>query len=244
LPPQGDPAVGDELIRVHHPDGTTEELRLHDYARLYALPGVYETIVQERLGCRSPAQIAELLAQAIDGAGWDRAATRVIDLAAGNGVSGEALAAQGLRPVLGSDIVPAARHAALRDRPELYDAYLTLDLLSLPADVEHSIADLHANALASVAPVGEAPGELPPGALAAAVGLLAPDAIVAYMHDPDSDDSSPDLAPGRLAADLGAHVEELERRRYVHRYTVNGRPYEMDAVVLRIRRDGSGSYAQ
>ena len=56
---------------------------------------------------------------------------RVLDIAAGNGVSGEALAAAGLRPVLGTDIVPSAREAALRDRPGLYDQYLILDLLAL-----------------------------------------------------------------------------------------------------------------
>ncbi|MGH2893636.1 MAG: hypothetical protein ACRDPM_10290, partial [Solirubrobacteraceae bacterium] len=69
---QEDPAIGDEVIRVTHPDGRTEELRLHDYARLYSLPGVYEQIVQDRLGCASPAMIASLLGAAVDDAGWSR----------------------------------------------------------------------------------------------------------------------------------------------------------------------------
>ena len=58
-----------------------------------------------------------MLADAVDRLGWDRETVRVIDLAAGNGISGQALAAHGLHPVLGTDIVPEARAAALRTVP-------------------------------------------------------------------------------------------------------------------------------
>lgn len=237
LPEQGEPEVGTELIRVRHDDGRTEELRLHEYARVYSVPGLYERIVHEQLGCGSPDQIASMLATQVDRAGWDRDAVRVIDLAAGNGISGEALRAHGLRPVLGTDIVPAAREAALRDRPGVYDAYLTLDLLTLSESDRAALRVLDANALACVAPVGTGSGQLPPGALASAVRLLAADALVAYMHDPNF--GIDDEVTARLWADSlgpGVSARELERRRYLHRRTVGGRPYEMDAVVWRIRR--------
>ncbi len=237
LPAQADPEIGQELIHVRHGDGTIEELRLHDYERLYSLPGVYEQIVHERLRCRSPVQIASMLAGAVDRLGWERARVRALDLAAGNGVSGEALAAHGLRPVLGTDIVGAAREAALRDRPGLYEQYLTLDLLALTTDQERAIHELGADALCCVAPVGEHSQQLPPPALAAAVGLLAPEALVAYMHDPTV--GTPDPVTAAFWArwlGAGARAEELERRRYVHRYTVNGEPFAMDGVVWRVRR--------
>jgi hypothetical protein len=234
---QDDPEVGHELILVRHADGRTEELRLHDYERIYELPGVYEQIVQERLGCRSPDEIASMLGDTVDALGWDRAQTRVLDVAAGNGVSGQALAAQGLRPVIGTDIVPSARDGALRDRPGVYDTYLTLDLLALTADQEEAIRSRHPNVLACVAPVGEHTQQLPPAALAAAAGLLAPDALVAYMHDPTfgtPDQVTPAFWVDRLGP--GTRAEVLERRRYLHRYTVNGAPFEMDGVVWRLRR--------
>jgi hypothetical protein len=238
LAPQEDPEIGDELIRVHFEDGSLQELRLHDYGRLYSLPGVYEQIVQERLGCRSPAEIAGMLAAAIDEAGWNRARARVIDLAAGNGVSGEALAAEGMRLVLGTDIVPAAREAALRDRPGLYDSYLTLDLLALSGGQERAVAELEANALACVVPVGDQPDVLPARALGRAAGLLTADAIVAYMYDPAGgvdDAMTPETWPSLLGAEVEAR--ELERRRYLHRRTANGEPYEMEGVVWRLRRE-------
>ncbi len=181
---QGDPEIGQELIAVTHPDGTVEQLRLHEYERLYALPGVYEQIVSERLGCASPAKIASLLAAAVDGAGWARADVRVIDVAAGNGISGEALTAEGLHPVFGTDIVPAAREAALRDRPHLYDEYLTLDLLALTAEQSRRLRSLRANALTCVAPVGEDASQVPPAAFLEAVSALTDDALVSLHARP------------------------------------------------------------
>jgi hypothetical protein len=236
LAEQADPEIGREVIRVRHYDGRVEELRLHDYDRLYALPGLYEQIVQDRLGCRSPAELAGMLAHAADALGWPRERIRVLDIAAGNGVSGEALAAAGLEPVLGTDIVPSAREAALRDRPGLYGQYLTLDLLALTDGERAEVSALQANALCCVAPVGAQSSELPPEALVAAAGLLAPDALVGYMHDPGG--GVQDAVTNELwSAGLGAGTvaEELTRRRYVHRYTVNGQPFEMDGVVWRLR---------
>jgi hypothetical protein len=232
---QDDPRIGREVIRVRHEDGRVEELRLHEYERLYSLPGVYEQIVQERLGCTSPAKIASLLAAAVDAAGWARADVRVIDVAAGNGISGEALAAEGLTAVLGTDIVPAAREAALRDRPGLYAEYLILDLLALTAEQARRLRSLRANALTCVAPVGDDASQVPVAAFLEAVGALADDAFVAYMHDPNygvDDPVSAELFRGRL----GLEAMEVARERYLHRRTVNGAPFEMVGVVWRLRR--------
>lgn len=232
---QEDPAIGDELIHVTHEGGATEELRLHDYERLYALPGVYEQIVQEQLGCASPARIATMLAAAVDRAGWERSTVRVIDLAAGNGVSGEGLAAEGLAPVLGSDIVPEARDAALRDRPQIYDEYLTLDLLALTGEQREHLRSLEANALNCVAPVGPRSSQVPPDVLLNATELLADDALVAYMHDPNH--GIEDVVTVELWRErLGAQATELARERYLHRRTVNGAAFDMVGVVWRVQR--------
>lgn len=236
LAEQSDPQIGDEQVRVTFDDGEVRCFRLHDYDELYALPGVYEQIVTDRLGCASPRQLARNLGQACDGLRWARAGMRVLDLAAGNGVSGEALVAEGMRPVLGTDIVPAARDAALRDRPGLYRDYLTLDLLSLTSRERSALIAAHANALSCVAPVGEDPSQLPPAVLTTAARMLSADALVVYMHDPALGVPDP-VTPQLWAASGIARADELSRTRYVHRHTVNGEPYEMDAVVWRLRRD-------
>jgi hypothetical protein len=73
--------------------------------------------------------------------------------------------------------------------------------------------------------------------LVAAAALLAPDALVVYMHDPRR--GLPDAVTAELWRDglgAGTEAEELQRRRYVHRRTVNGAPFEMDGVVWRLTR--------
>jgi hypothetical protein len=234
---QGDPEVGAERIAVYHEDGRTEELALHDYARLYSLPGVYEQIVQEDLGCRSPAVVAEMLAAGLDDLGRDRASARVIDIAAGNGVSGEALRAQGITPVLGTDIVAEARTAALRDRPAVYGEYLTLDLTALTDAQTAHVRGLRADALTCVSPVGEGGGRVPPAALAATAALLTDDALVVHLHDPR--DGRPDIVDEpfwRAALGPATRTTRLAHRHYLHRFLVDGNPYELDAAVWRIRR--------
>ncbi len=220
LAEQDDPPIGQERIRVRFDDGRVEELRLHDYDRLYSLPGVYEAIVSDRLGCRSPAVIAGMLGGAADRLRWDRAGLRVLDVAAGNGVSGEALAAEGLVPVIGTDIVPAARAAALRDRPGLYERYVILDLLHVSDEAADDVR---------------------------AAGLLAADALIAYMYDPRVEAQDP-VTPALWALQpSGASVVEalkLARRQYVHRQTVNGLPYEMIGVVWRVRRGSESRQAE
>jgi hypothetical protein len=241
LPDQPDPEIGQELLEVRYEDGSTERLALHDYERLYALPGAYEQIVQERLGCRSPAVMAGLLGRALDDLGRGRAGARAIDIAAGNGISGEALVDAGIRPLLGTDIVASARDAALRDRPDVYGEYLTLDLLALSGPQSAALRALSADALLCVAPVGDAAeGQVPPAVLAQAARVLAPDAVIAYMHDPgpnpvDVVDES--FWRRELGADVSAHA--LIRERYVHRQTVNGAPFEMVGVVWWVVRGGA-----
>jgi hypothetical protein len=236
-PDQDDAEIGQELIRVRFDDGHVEELRLHDYERVYSLPGVYEQIVHERLGCRSPAEIAEMLGTAADGLGIARATLRVLDVAAGNGLSGAALAAAGMRPVVGTDIVPAAQAAALRDRPDTYEQYLTLDLLNLSEAEVREVRELRLRAVCCVAPVGEHSQQLPAAALAAAVLLVEPDALVAYMHDLTFGTPDP-ITPGFWRGELGSgtSAELLARRRYLHRYRIDGSPYEMEGLVWRVRR--------
>ncbi|MEA2223351.1 MAG: hypothetical protein QOH83_1727, partial [Solirubrobacteraceae bacterium] len=92
--PSGDQT--EEALVVTHADGTIERFRLHDYAQVYAIPGLYEEVVQRRLRCASPSKLAELLVGCAADAGVEPADLGVFDLGAGNGVMGEALRAQGV----------------------------------------------------------------------------------------------------------------------------------------------------
>lgn len=230
FPTQPPGAAGEELIDVAFADGRAERLRLHEYDRLYAVPGLYEAVVQERLECRAPTVVAALLASGAERLGWEPGDVRVLDLGAGNGVSGEAQAAAGLRPVAAVDILPAAREAALRDRPGLYDTYLAADLTDLSPQAEAGLRAHEPNAIALVGAVGG--DHLPPAALREALELLAPGpALLAYVIDPEHGSALEATLAG-LAAE--GRLRELARETYRHRRTAAGGERHWDAVLARL----------
>src|SRR5215207_8184532 len=198
FPEQETGGPDEESFDVTFDDGRVERFTMHDYARVYAVPGLYEEVVQRMLGCATPDVVARMVADAATGD------VRVVDLGAGNGVSGEALAAAGLRPVVAIDTEPEARRATLRDRPGLYQLVLTGDVAELPLADAEAIRALRND-------------HVTPEALAAAAALLTDDALIAYAH-PDYEDDAP------LRAALGelGEVTELARERYVHRRTASG----------------------
>ena len=110
---------GETFVLVRGGERTT--MRIHDYDDVYAVPGLYEHVVQERLGCTSPQTLAASLAGRVRAADEDPATVRTFDVGCGNGVSGEYQRAAGLTPVVGLDISPVAPEAIERDRPGLYD---------------------------------------------------------------------------------------------------------------------------
>jgi predicted TPR repeat methyltransferase len=229
FPQQATGGPDEEAFEVTFDDGRVERFTMHDYGRVYAVPGLYEEVVQRMLGCATPAKVAELLASAARRIGWDPGGVRVLDLGAGNGVSGEALADAGLRPVAGVDLEPQARPATLRDRPGLYDLVLTADIAALRDEDAAALRALEPTALTLVGALGNDHVGLE--ALQAAARLLTPDALIAYAY-PDYEDA------GALRAaldELGA-VDELERERYVHRRTASGGERTWEAVVVRLRR--------
>ena len=107
----GDDQTQESLV-VRHADGRTERFRLHEYPRVYAIPGLYEEVVQRRLRCASPRRLTELLIGRATDAGTAPAELAVFDLGAGNGVVGEELRARGVATLVASDNIAAARDAA------------------------------------------------------------------------------------------------------------------------------------
>lgn len=222
----------EESLVVTHADGTTERLRLHDYARVYAIPGLYEEVVQRRLRCASPTKLAELLVRCAGATGLEPGELAVFDLGAGNGVMGEELRARGVGTLVGSDNIPAARDAALRDRPGLYADYLVGDTDDLP-QVPGLIREHALNGLVAA-------GALGLGHITAASfhRLWSAFPTVAWfavsVHEGLAE-------PG--ASDFGDYLAEFERRRdwgeivvrepFRHRLTMAGDPIPYLAIVAR-----------
>lgn len=225
----------DESLVVSHPDGTTEQFRLHDYQRVYAIPGLYEEVVQRRLRCESPDRLASLLIASAADAGIEPSGLAVFDLAAGNGVVGEELRARGVGTLIASDNVTAARDAAQRDRPGLYAEYLVGDTDDLP-QVAELIREHEINALVAAGALGL--GHISADSFhrlwsAFGEGALFAVCLLVDLAEPGGSDFGDYLA-GFEARDDGGEI--LVRERFRHRLTMGGDPIEYVAIVARKTR--------
>jgi SAM-dependent methyltransferase len=218
-------------------DGATRRLRFHDYTEIYSIPGLYERLIYERLGCQSPRVIARLLASELESRGEDLGSLRVLDLGAGNGIVAEELADIGDGRYVGVDIIQAAADAAERDRPGLYDEYVVADLLDPDSGAAERLDRQSLNALTCVAALGF--GDIPPEVFCEALRHVETPALVAYtIKDSFLGDKDPsgfsDLVD-RLERE--GSLVTISRERYQHRLNWAGEPLHYVAVLAEKRAE-------
>jgi predicted TPR repeat methyltransferase len=232
LPENGDLSQDREFCDVSI-NGDRKRIRFHDYDQIFKLPGLYEALFYERLGCCSPSRVAALLDDVLNDFAGNAEQLRVLDLGAGNGMVADELHARGVEQIVGIDIIPEARDAARRDRPEVYDDYVVADLTQLPRSVEQELKQHEFNCLISVAALGF--GDIPASAFAQALDLVQVDGWLAFtikeefLHDED------DSGFARLVSDLNQQriIQIQALRRFQHRRSVSGEPLYYVAVIAR-----------
>lgn len=225
-------------------DGERRRIRLHDYAEIYKVPGLYEQLFSESLDCDSPQVICALLGEQLDEAGVDPNRLTVLDFGAGNGLVGEQLAELGVGEIVGVDLLEEARDAARRDRPEVYEDYYALDLTELEPDQRDDLCDHDFNALSCVAALGF--GDVPPVAFAEAFNFVASPGWLAFnLRDRFFEEQDTSGFGGFIRRMFKEGVlEECSRVRYRHRVSVDGEPLHYIAVVARKHDDVPMEWAQ
>lgn len=218
-----------EEFVLHHPDGTDERITLHDYARVYAVPGLYEEVVQRRLECASPETLAAALVEAASTEGRDPAELRTFDLGAGNGVVGDELRARGVTVVAGADGIPEARDAAHRDRPGLYQHYLVGERLDVD-QVTTMVGEERLTALVAAGAVGE--GHVPVDSLAQLWDAFPPGSFLALtLAGGENDHDITDVEAMLESTSESAHrTRTLVRRSFRHRRSMAG--HDLTYLVL------------
>ncbi|MBN1943177.1 MAG: methyltransferase domain-containing protein [Phycisphaerae bacterium] len=224
-----------ELITL---DGEKKTVRFHDYDEVYKVPGFYEGLFYELLQCSSPSRVAALLDDVLEDFEDSSEELRVLDVGAGNGIVGDEFLARGVERIVGVDIIPEARQAADRDRPDVYDDYVVTDLTNLPERHEESLRKQNFNCLATVAALGF--GDIPPKAFLKALDLLVTPSWLAFNIKETFLETGSD---GTGFSDLVKHlnrdgvIQIQAYRRYCHRVNVAGEPLHYVAVVARKLRD-------
>lgn len=213
-------------------NGRDEEIvHIHEYTRLYAVPWLYEHIVQELLGCRSPQVAVEGLARALNRSARDKAGVRLLDLGAGTGIVGELAHELGVDTIIGLDALAAAREACLRDRPGLYRDYLVGNLADPEPPLLTQLRRHRPDALISAGAFGGT--HAPASALATALGLLPADAPVVFTID---ERWMREDGPGGFRTPVSqllasGELELFERSRFVHRISTAGEPIHYELLV-------------
>lgn len=235
LPPKDRLEQDDEWC-VAHVDGEWRQVRFHDYDRIFEVEGLYECIFYDVLRCASPAFVRGELERELAGAGLRASDLRVLDLGAGNGIMGQELVDLGVASVVGADIIPEARDAAMRDRPDVYDGYHVVDMSDLADDERRQLADERFTALTCVAALGF--GDIPPEAFAGAFNLVGDGGWIAFnIKDEFLNGEGSGFSRLIHRAIEEGTLDVRSNERYRHRDATNGDPIHYHAIVAVKRGD-------
>lgn len=234
FPPPSDESPDQHEAYFYLADGEDRsKVRFHDYAEIYRRRGLYEQLFYDRLKCKSPSKVAEVLNQAVTKAQESPSELRVLDLGAGNGMVGEVLAARGVSRLVGVDIIEAAKKATIRDRPGIYDHYYVTDFCALEEFERVELETWSFNCLVSVAALGF--GDIPPKAVAEAMDLIQVGGWIAFNIKDSFLDASDASGFSSMVRQLifSEYLDLHHLERYQHRLSIDGTPLNYFAIVGR-----------
>lgn len=237
FPPGANEYDQDEEWFEFETDAGPQRLRIHDYAELYSVPGLYEALVYDKLKCNSPKRLASLLANVLTD--WPREPSdlRVLDLGAGNGIVAEEIRKHGVNHVVGLDLLPEAKMSAERDRPQVYNDYFVTDICNPSDEERRRLEDHKLNCLVTVAALGF--GDIPPDAFAAAFNLIETEGWLAMTIKEEFLSTEDQSGFARFVrAILESEIADVQaHQRYCHRRSIGGEQLFYIALVARKTSD-------
>ncbi|MBN2326696.1 MAG: class I SAM-dependent methyltransferase [Candidatus Omnitrophica bacterium] len=233
FPAAADSLDQDEEWCIVVQNGKEKRIRFHDYDEVYKVPKLYEHLFYEKLKCNSPRIICGLLQNELDAARQSPEALNVLEIGAGNGMVGEQLKRMGVSSIVGLDIIPEAKAALRRDRPNIYDDYFVADLTQLPPQTEEKLELEPFNCLVTVAALGF--GDIPPAAFSKAYNLISSPGWLAFNIKErfltEKDPTGFCLLIREMKEQGIIQLKTVERFR--HRYALGGAPLYYNGVIAK-----------
>ena len=223
-------------------NGVERRLKLHDYAEVYRIPGLYNYLALEKLYYRSPEVLASILSKNLKNSGDSIENLNLLELGAGSGLFGQAVTKLGVRSIIGIDIVPEAAEAASRDCPGTYQNYFTEDLTQLSTPTRDILKEQKLNGFVCCSALSD--GHIPAKAFATGVNLIQTQGWVLFNLAKTSyecDSASADLSVRDCPEFVRFYRQAIEQgylkvyctKYYLHRRFFNGQPLEYVAILAK-----------
>ena len=212
---------------------SSKKIRLHEYAEIFSIPGLYEELIYEKLKCNSPSVVCDMLKEEMEKINEFSEQFCVLDFGAGNGIVGECLKNRiDCENIVGIDIIPEARKAAYRDRPDIYDNYYIIDMTQLDKENEAILCECNFNILITVAALGF--NDIPTRAFINAFNIIEEGGWVAFnIKDRFLSDNDTSGFKEAINSMTSNNLKILNTKRYCHRFSIDGKPLYYIAVVGR-----------
>lgn len=156
----------------------------------------------------------------------------------------EALTKYGISRLVGVDIIPEAKQAMERDRPQYYDAYYITDFCNINSDTQDEFAAWSLDCLTTVAALGF--GDIPPKAFMNAFNILNQKGWVGFNIKESFLDETDQSGFSRMIRDLilSKYLDVYHLERYRHRLSIDGEPLFYFAIVGKKNADAPIEYLE
>lgn len=213
-----------------------EKVRLHDYAAIYKIPGLYEEIFCNRLKYNSPQVLCDMLSDELQKSGYSIRDHKVLDFGAGNGLVGEQLKKRHCVSVVGVDILTEAKAAADRDHAGVYTEYYVMDLSQFDAEEIDKLREYDFDTLITVGALGF--DDIPTRAFLNALNLVQDGGWIVFNIKEKFLTSEDDTGYRHtLEAICQDNLLVCQRKRYCHRLSLWGENLNYIAIVGRKTRN-------
>nr|VFK11971.1 MAG: Methyltransferase domain-containing protein [Candidatus Kentron sp. LPFa]VFK27890.1 MAG: Methyltransferase domain-containing protein [Candidatus Kentron sp. LPFa] len=169
-------------------DGLETRIGLHDYKTIYRYPWLYDIVLYDFLGCKTPSGMCDIIHDLFTDLNVDRQRLHMLEIGAGSGIFAENLRDRvGITDISGLDLYEIAKVAAERDRPNLYRKYYVADLTDLSPDLSDELARQQFNCVGLASATGWG-NHIPLDGFEQAFNLLAPDGWFIFHVKPNDPD--------------------------------------------------------